>query len=299
MRFRIRRADGVYRWTDQRAEPLRDADGRIVQWYGLCLDVDELKRTEDALRRSEREFRDLLDTLPAMVWGTRAVDGPTYFNKTLLDYTGYRAENVGAPGGTNPGRTARARPSRRPSLPAAKLRAQLPFRRARCAPLSRPAEGRRLSLGRRALRLAQGRNRHAGRAVRHPGRRRRRGALPGRATGGAGAAVARVADGRPRRALGLDRPRGQSAPRRRHRERAGVPDLAVERAAQPGAGDGVDRAGRRRRAGCRRGDREGARPVQAFAHSTHARRRQQDRRGGLRPSRGRGCGLWRRYASER
>ena len=107
MRFRVRRADGVYRWTDQRAEPLRDSEGRIVQWYGVCLDVDELKRTEDALRRSERDFRDLLDTLPAMVWGTRAVDGPTYFNKTLLDYTGYQAENAGAPGGTEQGRALR------------------------------------------------------------------------------------------------------------------------------------------------------------------------------------------------
>ena len=42
-----------------------------------------------------------------MVWGTRDVDGPTYFNKTLLDYTGYRAENIGAPGGTDPGRALR------------------------------------------------------------------------------------------------------------------------------------------------------------------------------------------------
>ena len=41
MRYRLRRADGVYRWMSSRAEPMRDQDGRIVQWYGLCHDIDD------------------------------------------------------------------------------------------------------------------------------------------------------------------------------------------------------------------------------------------------------------------
>jgi len=31
---RLRRADGEYRWHHARGEPLRDHDGRIIQWYG-------------------------------------------------------------------------------------------------------------------------------------------------------------------------------------------------------------------------------------------------------------------------
>jgi PAS domain S-box-containing protein len=50
---RLRRADGEYRWHDMRGEPLRDQQGRIVQWYGMCVDIDEGKRAEDRLRRSE------------------------------------------------------------------------------------------------------------------------------------------------------------------------------------------------------------------------------------------------------
>lgn len=88
-RFRIRRADGVYRWSEHRAEPLRDTDGKILEWYGICLDIDEIKQAEDALRRSEHAYRELIDTLPAMVWSIRTYDGPTFFNRTLLDYTGY------------------------------------------------------------------------------------------------------------------------------------------------------------------------------------------------------------------
>src|SRR6266851_4769865 len=51
--LRFRRADGEYRWHQGRGEPLRDRQGRIVQWYGLSVDIDEAKKNEDRLRRSE------------------------------------------------------------------------------------------------------------------------------------------------------------------------------------------------------------------------------------------------------
>ena len=50
---RLRRSDGEYRWHHARGEPLRDREGRIIQWYGLSVDIDEAKKAEDRLRRSE------------------------------------------------------------------------------------------------------------------------------------------------------------------------------------------------------------------------------------------------------
>jgi PAS domain S-box-containing protein len=47
---RVRRADGQYRWHQTRGEPLRDPHGKIIQWYGLSIDIDERKRAEDHLR---------------------------------------------------------------------------------------------------------------------------------------------------------------------------------------------------------------------------------------------------------
>jgi len=47
---RLRRADGEYRWHHTMGEPLRDSQGKIVQWYGLSIDIDERKRAEDHLR---------------------------------------------------------------------------------------------------------------------------------------------------------------------------------------------------------------------------------------------------------
>jgi PAS domain S-box-containing protein len=46
---RIRRFDGVYRWFQVRGLPLRDSNGRIVRWYVLLTDIDDLKRAEAEL----------------------------------------------------------------------------------------------------------------------------------------------------------------------------------------------------------------------------------------------------------
>jgi PAS domain S-box-containing protein len=51
--MRLRRADGEFRWHHARCEPLRDRQGRIIQWYGLSVDIDEGKKAEERLRRSE------------------------------------------------------------------------------------------------------------------------------------------------------------------------------------------------------------------------------------------------------
>src|SRR5712664_1570901 len=50
---RLRRADGAYRWVHSRGLSLRDAAGRIVRWYNLLTDIDERRRGEEKLRRSE------------------------------------------------------------------------------------------------------------------------------------------------------------------------------------------------------------------------------------------------------
>jgi PAS domain S-box-containing protein len=72
---RLRRADGEYRWHHTRGEPLRDQDGRIIQWYGLSVDIDELKQTEGRLRRSEGY---LAETQRLSQTGTLVLDATTW-----------------------------------------------------------------------------------------------------------------------------------------------------------------------------------------------------------------------------
>jgi len=52
----MRRADGEYRWYHARGEPLRDQQGRIIQWYGLSVDIDEAKKADERLRQLETDL---------------------------------------------------------------------------------------------------------------------------------------------------------------------------------------------------------------------------------------------------
>ncbi|MFC4527004.1 PAS domain-containing protein [Dyella halodurans] len=50
---RLRRFDGEYRWFLFRVNPLRNASGNIIKWYGISIDIDDRKRAEENLRLSE------------------------------------------------------------------------------------------------------------------------------------------------------------------------------------------------------------------------------------------------------
>jgi PAS domain S-box-containing protein len=58
---RHRGANGQYRWFLARGVPLRDAEGRIVRWYGTNTDIEDRKQAEEELRRLSRELLRLQD----------------------------------------------------------------------------------------------------------------------------------------------------------------------------------------------------------------------------------------------
>jgi PAS domain S-box-containing protein len=93
LRYRLKRADGAYRWMSSRAEPMRDQEGRIVQWYGLCHDIEDQVHAEEMLRESERQLQQLIDTVPVQIWCADPDGEPAYINKTMVDYIGLRLED--------------------------------------------------------------------------------------------------------------------------------------------------------------------------------------------------------------
>ena len=50
---RVRRFDGEYRWFLFRAVPVRDERGKVIRWYGTSTDIEDRKRAEEKLQRSE------------------------------------------------------------------------------------------------------------------------------------------------------------------------------------------------------------------------------------------------------
>jgi PAS domain S-box-containing protein len=89
---RLQGADGTYKWFNVRGEPLRDNDGRVQNWYGVLIDIDNQKNAEEKARESELKLRQITDTVPGLVWSHGPDGEPTDINQCMVDYSGLSFE---------------------------------------------------------------------------------------------------------------------------------------------------------------------------------------------------------------
>jgi PAS domain S-box-containing protein len=88
---RLRRSDGVYRWFGVRGFPLRDPDGRILNWCVLLTDIDDRERAEQALRV-------VVETAPDAVVSADESGAIQFANPATTRIFGYEpAELIGKP----------------------------------------------------------------------------------------------------------------------------------------------------------------------------------------------------------
>ena len=91
---RIRRFDGSYRWFLIRGNPLRDESGKILKWYGTCVDIEERKRAEEALRQSEERARLMVDSIDGQIMTATPKGEVEFVNQQVLDYFGKSLEEL-------------------------------------------------------------------------------------------------------------------------------------------------------------------------------------------------------------
>jgi PAS domain S-box-containing protein len=94
LELRQRRADGVYRWFQSRALPMRDTEGRITGWHMLLTDIDDRKRAEEALRLNEQDLRLIVDSIPGFVSTANAAGEIELVNRQVLEYFGMTIEEL-------------------------------------------------------------------------------------------------------------------------------------------------------------------------------------------------------------
>jgi PAS domain S-box-containing protein len=88
------RSDGSHRWSEVRVEPSRGENDEVLQWYAVCVDIDDEVQANEALRESERSLRQLVETLPAMIDCATPDGEPIYRSKQLRDFLGYNLEEL-------------------------------------------------------------------------------------------------------------------------------------------------------------------------------------------------------------
>jgi PAS domain S-box-containing protein len=94
MTFPMRGADGEFRPFFTRMAPLRDASGRIVQWFGTNTDVSSLERAEKAVRESEERLREGLVAANMAVWDWDLASWNIKFSANVSDVFGLAWKNM-------------------------------------------------------------------------------------------------------------------------------------------------------------------------------------------------------------
>ncbi len=94
MEMRSVRKDGQIVWIRLHESLVRDGSGRPTCSIAQVDDITERRQTEAALQESEKRFRNMADTAPAMIW----VSGPdklcNFFNQGYLAFTGTTLEEA-------------------------------------------------------------------------------------------------------------------------------------------------------------------------------------------------------------
>jgi PAS domain S-box-containing protein len=64
LEYRFQHKDGSYRWMRDELRLLFGENGKTVEVVGSWTDISEMKQAEEALRKSEQQFRDLIENSP-------------------------------------------------------------------------------------------------------------------------------------------------------------------------------------------------------------------------------------------
>lgn len=95
LEMEVFRKDGSKIWTEAKMTFLRDQTGQAAGVFGVSRDISRRKRTEEALRESEKLYRSTLEVAPDSITITRMRDGRyLQVNEAFCQMSGYSREET-------------------------------------------------------------------------------------------------------------------------------------------------------------------------------------------------------------
>ena len=92
--FQMKRRDGTIFFTENSVVPLTDNEGKNIGWVSVVRDINERKRTEEAIHESEATLANLMDNMPVAIQGYD-VEGTVFcWNRMSALIYGYVAEEA-------------------------------------------------------------------------------------------------------------------------------------------------------------------------------------------------------------
>jgi PAS domain S-box-containing protein len=92
--YRVRRRDGVYRHWLARGVPLFREDGSIREWVGTSIDITDMKRAAEELKKSESMYRTIFETTPGATMIIEEDTTISMVNREFATQTGYGAREI-------------------------------------------------------------------------------------------------------------------------------------------------------------------------------------------------------------
>ncbi|MDN7024803.1 PAS domain S-box protein [Methanoculleus sp. FWC-SCC1] len=92
--YRIIRKDGGVRWVQELARNVSDGSGGAVRIEGTIYDITDRKQAEEALRESEKKFRDITQRSFDMIYTCYHRDGITFISPAVERILGFSPEEL-------------------------------------------------------------------------------------------------------------------------------------------------------------------------------------------------------------
>jgi len=95
--YRLLLPSGGIKYVRALAQPFQDASGNL-EFVGAVSDISEQRRAEAVIREQEAELREVLDSIPAVVWSASPDGSNSYANRRSVEYCGMTREQIAGSG---------------------------------------------------------------------------------------------------------------------------------------------------------------------------------------------------------